>query len=241
MRPIDKGNTPLVNTELKSVTDYKDWRQDLIDRLGNYCCYCNMTLNDSPQVEHVAPKNSVPELLLEWNNMLLACGPCNRAKSDNDYTVDDHYIPDYHNTHLAFDYIVVPHPRKNNTPACVPIPSANRNADIRKANNTIALLKLDALTSGARATDLRWKYRYEAFLSATLWRQSWDDWGNTMADKFIPLLKDAALAKGFFSIWFSFFQEVATIKAVLINSFPGTRVTAFDLNSNPIPLHDLDI
>lgn len=60
MRPVDRGPVPHVNGVPKTVADYKDWRQDLIDRIGNYCCYCNMVLNDSPQVEHVTPKKPQP-------------------------------------------------------------------------------------------------------------------------------------------------------------------------------------
>src|SRR5690606_24842339 len=104
MRPVTKGGIPQINGTDKTVSDYKDWRQDLIDRIGNFCSYCNMVLNDSPQVEHVAPKSTNPALALVWSNMLLACGPCNRAKSNLPYDLSTHYIPDYHNTHLAFDY-----------------------------------------------------------------------------------------------------------------------------------------
>ena len=54
MRPIDKGPVPLRDDGTpKVVNNYKDWRRDLLKRIGPYCCYCNIPLYDSPQVEHV--------------------------------------------------------------------------------------------------------------------------------------------------------------------------------------------
>lgn len=39
----------------------------------------------------------------------------------------------------------------------------------------IELFKLNALTSSPRATDLRWKYRFEVFRLSRIWRSSWDN------------------------------------------------------------------
>lgn len=242
MRPVTKGDIPQISGTDKTVSDYKDWRQDLIDRIGNFCSYCNMVLNDSPQVEHVAPKSTNPALTLTWSNMLLACGPCNRAKSNLPYDIRTHYIPDYHNTHLAFDYVVVSHPKRKNTLACIPVPKQNLAVNIDRSNATIELFKLDALTSNPRATDLRWKYRYEAHQSSRLWRNSWDDWGYEMPVNFIPLLIDAAVGKGFFSIWFECFDDVPAVKKALLDAFPGSRMDGFsDADFSPVPLHEADL
>ncbi|WP_343571052.1 HNH endonuclease [Sphingobacterium sp.] len=241
MRPINKGDVPLVNNIPKVVSDYKDWRQDLIDRIGPYCCYCNMDLKDSPQVEHVIPKASTPGLQLEWSNMLLACGPCNRKKSDNDFNIQDHYLPDYHNTLLAFDYRVVPHPTKEDTFGCIVIPAINDVVNTEKSQETINFFGLDLLKSNPRATDLRWKYRYEAYISASIWKDKWDNWGRDMEDEFIPLLTDCALGKGFFGIWISFFNDVTLVKQSLVNSFLGTRNEAFDQDYVLIPINDGDL
>lgn len=232
MRPVERGSIPQVEGIDKTVTDYKVWRQDLLDRIGNYCSYCNMVLNDSPQVEHIVPKN--PQVgqpagaLLAWDNMLLACGPCDRAKSNNPNSAVTHYIPDYHNTHLAFDYIVIDHPNKSNQKACIPIPKiTNNNYQQSKARNTIDLCKLDDLRINLRATDLRWKYRFEAWHSANLiWRTSWNNWTGKV-DDFITLLVDAAKAKGFFSVWFEAFNDIPNIKNALIIGFLGTDQNSF--------------
>ncbi len=61
MRPIHKGPCPLLaNGVRKTASNYKDWRLDLIDRIGYYCAYCNMPLSHQLNVEHVVPKVPVP-------------------------------------------------------------------------------------------------------------------------------------------------------------------------------------
>jgi uncharacterized protein (TIGR02646 family) len=243
MRPIERGPTPQVNGTDKTVADYKDWRQDLLDRIGNYCSYCNMVLNDSPQVEHVSPKSTNPALRLSWHNMVLACGPCNRAKSDSANDPSTHYMPDHHNTHLAFDYLVINHPTKRNQKACVVAQKAEARVDQQKARNTIALCKLDALTYNRRATDLRWKYRFEAVLAAAQWKEGWDSFGHANEQKFISLLMTAATGKGFFSVWFNVFENVPAVKQALITNFLGTDLRSFDSldNFRPVPRNAGDL
>ena len=232
MRPLDKGDTPLSGDIVKTVSDHKDWRQDLINTIGNYCSYCNMILNDCPQVDHVTAKNPQPGqpkgALLAWDNMLLACGPCNRAKSNQPHSPATHYMPDSSNTHLAFDYVVIDHPKNKKHKACILVPKTATNIIIAKAQNTIDLCKLAALTGNTRATDLRWKYRFEAWNSANIvWRQEWDKWGYSKVSGFVALLVDAAKSKGFFSIWFDAFYDVPDIKIALINAFSGTDQNSF--------------
>lgn len=247
MRPLDRGPVPVIDGITKKVSDYKDWRQHLIDALGNYCSYCNMALNDSPQVEHVVPKRPQPGQpagsMTDWNNMLLACGPCNRAKGNRPNSPETHYLPDYHNTHLAFEYSVIAHPRNPRRRACIPTVRSTHGVNTRKALNTIELCKLDALTSNDRATDLRWKYRYEAWTVAQLWKAEWEAWGKTEGQRFIELLVTAALAKGFFSIWYTMFATNPEVLNALITSFPGTHAASFDPANGyaPVVRHDGDL
>ncbi|WP_298147577.1 HNH endonuclease [Flavobacterium sp.] len=233
MRPIFKGNTPQLNGVDKIVTDYKDWRSDLIERIGNYCCYCNMILNDSPQVEHVVPKNPQTDQpagdLLAWENMLLACGPCNREKGNKPHTSETHYMPDKNNTHLVFEYFVVSILTNREQKAGLVRAFSTLGFDqLNKANNTISLLGLNTIKVNPRATDLRWKYRAEAWFSANeVWRTAWNN-GLISVSDFTPLLLDAAKSKGFFSIWFKAFDDVPQIKIALINGFKGTDSNSFE-------------
>ncbi len=127
--------------------------------------------------------------------------------------------------------------------ACIPVPGNNDIVNVEKAKRTIDLFKLDAISSNPRATDLRWKYRFEAYQSSRLWRDHWNYFGKDIPDKFIPLLIDCAIGKGFFSIWFDCFQDEPDVKKALIDAFPGTRIECFpDSNDyNPSPLHDDDL
>jgi hypothetical protein len=229
----------MVNGIAKVVADYKDWRQDLLDCLGNWCCYCNMPLTDSPQVEHVSPKNPQPGhaagAYLDWENMVLACGPCNRAKSNKPILEAHFYMPDTHNTHLVFEYFVVLHPIRPGKFACIPRPNAHAQIDEDRAKRTIELCKLDTIKKGDdRATDLRWHYRFEAWTYAQDCKADWDEWGKQMAAQFIPLLTKVALGKGFFSVWLQVFDQVPVVCQALIKAFPGTA-NCFDVDGRPIP------
>ena len=90
MRPIIRGDVPK-NTqgEDKIYRNYGSARRDLIGRIGQYCCYCNMRLESGLAIEHVRPKKPVPELETTWSNFLLACTNCNSTKGDEDVDLED--------------------------------------------------------------------------------------------------------------------------------------------------------
>ncbi len=242
MRPIDKGNIPLdKNGNIKRVKDHKDWRKDLIDRIGDYCVYCELKLTVSPQVEHVIAANIASALKLTWENLLLACRPCNGAKSDKPCPPTTHYLPDMHNTYLAFQLNFQFNPKQDNEEGAFITYSSTLDANQKvKAQNTIELCALDEDTTNKRypdrVTDLRWKERYSAYREANELRTDWDEWGNTMKDKFIKLLMKVALGKGFFSIWFYKFDDVPEIKKALVESFPGTAKNCFDISNDYNPI-----
>lgn len=103
MRPVLRGDTP-TDEEGRAIEygDYKDARDDLIDRMGDYCSYCEVALHSQVDVEHVQPKSLNPELELEWKNFLLACGNCNSIKGNKEVELSDYYWPDQDNTLRAF-------------------------------------------------------------------------------------------------------------------------------------------
>ena len=247
MRPIDKGACPLDEKgNPKTVSDYKDWRQDLIDAIGNWCCYCNMTLTDSPQVEHVVPKNpksgEVKGAELDWENLLLACGPCNRGKTNNPIHSDTHYIPDFHNTDMVFRNVVLDHPEKVGRKTCLPFPAKSAAVDLEKAEATIKLFVLHQIkTKDVRAIDLRWHYRFEAWTAALLWKAHWDSFGQSQKIEFAQLLVTAASSKGFFSVWMQIFEKDPFIRLALIEAFKGTSRDCYDGNGNAIPRNGWDI
>lgn len=241
MRPIERGNVPLNEDGTpKTVSDYKNWRKDLLDRLGNYCSYCEMALNDSPQVEHVIAQDVDSALALEWINMLLACSACNRAKWNHLCPSATHYLPTHHNTFLSFRLLKTKNLRHQDEAASFVIVNPILQANQRlKAQNTVDLCRLNvdftAIRSEQKVTDLRWRYRREAIFDAELWRKEWDDWGQNSANQFIELLITNAKAKGFWTAWFTVFQDVRAVREALINGFKGTAIGCFDDDYNPIP------
>ncbi|MEP7375997.1 MAG: HNH endonuclease [Chitinophagaceae bacterium] len=82
MRPVARGPRPkdLSGNDV-TFTSYGNARGALIERMGQYCSYCNQKLPASLAVEHVQPKDPVPALELEWTNFLLGCTNCNSAKA----------------------------------------------------------------------------------------------------------------------------------------------------------------
>jgi hypothetical protein len=232
MRAVNKGSVPINGGVPKTVSDYKDWRQDLIDRIGAYCCYCNMPLPDSPQVEHVKPKNPAPGqpagAMVDWDNMLLGCGSCNRIKSNKPTSTSNHYLPDFHNTHMVFEYVVQSHPQKPDKIACIPIASTATNVNTTKAQTTIDLCGLDRIVVNNRATDLRWMYRYRAFVWANLWKQSWDKWDKARASEFTDLLITQVKASGFFSIWLNVFADSPLVIKEIVSQIPGNNMQCYD-------------
>lgn len=98
MRPVERGLDP------NPFQDYKDARDPLIQRIGDYCSYCENALHSEIDVEHVQPKSRPPYASLVWTNFLLACGYCNSVKGDNPVAIADFFWPDADNTYRAFKY-----------------------------------------------------------------------------------------------------------------------------------------
>lgn len=241
MRPVERGPVPTDTAgNTKQVTEYGDWRADLLDRLGWYCSYCNARQNDSlaQQVEHVLPVNPVPNAVfppgvsfpgaLAWDNLLLACGPCNRAKTNIVAHHTTHLLPDYHNTHLGFRYVVGPHPTKPGVLAgLVEIEPGLLAPQAQKAQATIDLCKLADVVDTDRASDYRWQNRLQAIVAAQLARDTWDSLLASERYKVVSLIATVAFDKGFFSIWMAVFDDEPTVKAALAAAFPNTPSQCF--------------
>lgn len=212
MRPIDKGAAP------RTYTNYQDAQQDLIDRIGDYCSYCERQIETNLSVEHVQPKSKVPVLRNEWSNFLLGCVNCNSSKGDTDIVESDYFWPDKVNTLLVFEYIVggriVPH-------------SALTAIESTKALATIVLFGLDREPGHPKLSpkDRRWRKRQEA------WDLAQKDLirlqrGDTVHVR--ELIVENALGRGMFSIWMKVFEHDVDMRRRLINGFRGTAANCFD-------------
>ena len=244
MRPVNRGATPQINCINKTVTDYQNWRKDLIDRLGHYCSYCEMALHDSPQVEHVIAKTLDPTKEFEWENMLLACGACNRNKSAKPWTETTHYFPDINNTLLVFTFLKTINPIYNENAVFIQVSQNLTTVQITKAQNTIEMCELHtdstALRSKQKVTDMRWKFRFDAIDSAEIWRASWGRCDIQKKTEFITLLI-TVVKGGFWSVWFEIFKDELLIRKALVEKFVGTANDCFDVDFNPIPRNPLNI
>ncbi len=238
MRPVKRGNAPL-NEEgnPKVYRKYGNARRDLVNRLGEYCSYCEMHLDTSLAVEHIIPKTHFPHLELAWSNFLLACTNCNSTKGAEPESGDlsPYYWPHIHNTFLAFDY---------DDEGVTKAASHLNPAQTQKAKRTIDLMGLDAKPDKENASDRRWQNRQEA------WRDAQDckaDIADTLSDlagrisserleRVVNRIKDGAIrtakAKGYWSIWMTVFQNDADMIARLVNAsnFKGTDTACFDRN-----------
>lgn len=215
MRPVDKGDAP------RTYTAYGDARDDLLDRLGTYCSYCEMSIKNMPEVEHIIPRaNGGAEL--EWENFLLSCKYCNTSKSDHNQNRDDYLWPDEHNTFKAFKY-------QRDYPIEV---SSNVVGEERiKAQNTIDLMKLDRQPGSVNWNnhrDTRYMSRANAWGIALDAYEDLKEIGNE--EYIMKWICQSAVECGHFSIWMEVFKENNKMKELLVNSFKGTNKKYFSSN-----------
>ncbi|MDO8967179.1 HNH endonuclease signature motif containing protein [Algoriphagus sp.] len=242
MRPLNKGNTPTdAAGNAIVVSAYRDWRSRLINRIGYYCVYCNQPLSHSLQVEHVIPKNPPkgvsPGPALDWDNMLLACGPCNNAKDNTPIDANTYYLPEEHNTHLPFSIVLNANP---DHAIVIERPGLNANQH-HKAHDTIELLALDNIDERPAIVDIRSIKRKAAILSVKSARQVYDmALASTTYNANVVAIDIARRAadSGFFSLWYEeFFNEPLIMEKLTDNSIiKGTATNCFDSNMGYIPI-----
>ncbi|VTR27886.1 HNH endonuclease [Sphingobacterium thalpophilum] len=233
MRPLNKGTTPTLDGEEITVNSYGEWRRFLIERIGYYCAYCNIPLSHNLNVEHVVPKNPVEGAeagdSLAWDNMLLACGPCNNAKSNREINANRYYLPEEHNTLLPFTVGEIP----DNPNAAIIAPShALTLSQNLKAQATIELFGLNEIDNRNKVVDIRWKKRKMALQLA---RSSFALYSEIKVSNRALLPHAAshvartAAEVGFFIVWFEIFKnEPLVFEQFLVNEIlPGTARDCF--------------
>lgn len=189
MRPVDKGSPP------RSFTSYRQARHDLAERIGYYCSYCEMSVYNSIEVEHIIPMAKAGAEL-DWDNFLLSCKYCNTIKSDHFDHITDYLWPDRDNTDLAFEY----------NKAQVVSPAGGLNEKLSHiAKSTIRLTGLDRNPAGPAmptASDTRWRSRKDAWEKA---RISYDNWRRAPGPPMAKVIAQCSLS-GHYSIWQTVFK-----------------------------------
>ena len=220
MRPVERGHI------LKKFKEYADARDDLTERLGKYCSYCEMKI-PTPAVEHIQPKSLPNGLELNWSNFLLACPSCNSVKKDKPIDANNlrnYFWADTDNTFRAFRY------EKDLAPQI----SLNLNtAQKQIAQNTLELTGLDREPNHPKLSkkDERWKERNAAWGKAERAKVNLQTNNtNAMRNQII----DTATSTGFFSVWMTVFANDTDMRQRLITAFKGTSKDCFDINTQPI-------
>lgn len=195
MRPVEKGIAP------KVYTQHDNARHDLASRIGYYCSYCEMGVNNMIEVEHVQPVNK-GGAALNWKNFLLSCRYCNALKSDNNSSRAGYLWPDIDNTDLAFDYSEI-----NVIEPNIFLPD---NVKIY-AQATIGLMGLDRKPGGTivpRFSDTRWRSREEVW---TIAKDNYNNWLDAPVPAMARAIASCSLI-GHYSIWHEVFKSISIVK-----------------------------
>lgn len=219
MRPIERGESPSV------FKKYSDARDPLINRIGDFCSYCENALHSEIDIEHVQPKSLVARLAKDWSNFLLACGYCNSTKGARRIVLADYLWPDTDCTFLAFEY-------RTDLPPSVAggLPMPLRTI----AQRTLELTGLDRVPGHPQYSprDRRWIKRRE------VWGVALDALAKLKASDTQDvrlLILNLALSRGFFSVWMTVFQDHPDMLRLFIGNFPGTAPSCFDAEGKAKP------
>ncbi len=216
MRPVNRGAAPALYARYESA------KQDLVNRLGSYCSYCERRIPTLLAVEHIQPKGlaQYAHLECEWTNFLLACVNCNSAKSHAAVECDALLLPDRDNTFVAFVYdelgTVAPNPAIG--PAVGALALALR--DLTALNRMDHPHWDEAVAFSALE---RVGQRVQAWLQAEEARSDFEA-GRTWPG---AIAREAA-ATGFFSIWMAVFEGAPQVRQAVIAAFPNTADDCFD-------------
>lgn len=223
MRPVKKGEVPKDDNGSDIVfKEYARSRRYLIDRIGEYCSYCERKIQANLAVEHVQPKDSNPDLALSWDNFLLACTNCNSTKGDKVVVLKNFVWPD---TDPTFDYF------SYDESGVVKVSGNVVDQDLRKKiEETIKLVGLQKLPpkSGTveweEASDRRNEHRRKAYINSERCRDVYRKASEAEKNSMLDLIKIVVIADGFWTIWMNAFEEFPEMVDTLRDCIPGTRL-----------------
>lgn len=225
MRPVTKGSNPTDEGDAIVFKKYARARRYLIDRIGEYCSYCERKIEASLAVEHVQPKDSNPSLALEWSNFLLGCTNCNSTKGDKPIILSDFVWPDTDNTFNYFAY---------DNSGIVNIPFNITDVNLRqRIQNMLDLVGLQkhpprkGTVAWKEASDRRFEHRIQAWVDTNDSMQKYNAATDDIRQVMLPLIATIVVNQGFWSIWMNVFSSFPEVQIELINNFSGTNSTLF--------------
>jgi len=221
MRPINKGNIPTNKDGVdKEYTSYRQAKDDLRDRLGSFCSYCEMNIDNQPDIEHISPKSKNPELENDWENFLLACKPCNILKSDNNDNRDDYLFPDTHNTSFLYEYSI----------SGVKVRDDLDSTTKKLATATFDLVQLNRKLDTSGRTDDRKLARLNSWNKAQEALSDLLELPNELA----MIRQTARSCNGFFTMWIQVFKNYPEVKKAILENVAGSSLNCYDKDINPI-------
>lgn len=224
VRYTDSNNQEIEHTIQEHYPDYGDAKFPLASNIGKYCSYCEgYEKIHSLEVEHTVAKSKGGSLTA-WNNFLLCCKICNTIKGA-EITNNDYDWPHLNNTFYSFIYDDTGRVKVNDN---IPALSKVRAQNLLDLTGLQRYPKTDNLPS---QKDFRWEYRYEAWNKASRCKKQFLN-GLITADDVISYAK----CVGQWSIWFTVFKGVNSVRRRLISDFPGTCAACFDHNNNYEPI-----
>ena len=242
MRPVTKlkvGEQIKVDgTFIEIEETYKPYQKAktfLTQNIDEYCSYCERPASDEAlAIEHIQAKKTkgkdgkykYEDLTYKWTNFLLACARCNGVdnKSNKDVIYDEIYLPHLQNTFSIIQY------RKGGVVSIHPNLKQN-SEEYKRAKALIDLVGLDKRPGHPNyknRLDKRWQKRYNAWQMAEKYQKKLDK-----DETDIESIIDIAKGFGFFSIWFTVFENHPKVRLALINAFKGTAKACFDEKGNP--------
>ncbi len=226
MRPVHKGSTPKDDSENNIIfTEYSRSRRYLIDRIGEFCSYCERKIEANLAVEHVRPKDSNPDLRLVWENFLLACTNCNSTKGSKPVILNKFVWPDNDNTYQYFSY-----DESGIVNIALSVRDNNLKEKIQDTLDLVGLQKRPPRIGSAdweRASDRRYEHRIQAWSEANHYAIQYQNVSNEIKEVMLPLITTIVSHQGFWSIWMKVFVAFPEVQIELINNFPGTNKDYF--------------
>lgn len=227
MRPINRGAIPKkedgIDLEFKT---YSAAKIPLKDRLGSFCSYCEMNIDNQVDIEHVSPKSKNPDLELDWSNFLLGCKACNTIKGNNNQSRDGYVFPDHDNTAFLYDYL---------TSYVKVDPTLDTNIK-SLAQATLDLVQLDRRVDTFNRADDRFYAREQARAKANLALKDYIELISSVPAEKIPFLNrlTANSCNSFFSMWLQIFKDYPEVKRLILQNINGTAMECYDQNIFPI-------
>ena len=225
MRAVNRGEIPLDKKgNPKIYTHYRQAKDDLIDRLGSSCSYCEMNVANQVDIEHIIPKSKNPKLEKTWSNFILSCKICNILKDNINDNREGYVFPDIENTSFLYEYSISDIKVKDNLESCTKY----------LATATFNLVQLNRKFNTSNQIDDRRRARNNAWKKAQMALKDYIKLLPTTHDKNTLANLTALTCENFFSLWLQVFKDYPEVKKAILENVKGTAIECYDKNYNPI-------